>query len=708
MIGLPPPCFMVSYERNQFFKGRDEFLKQIFDRFRDTTPRPYQGRIALFGLGGIGKTQTALEYVYRYQSSYNRIYWIAADNQASLLNGYQKIAKRSELQISLNSNPIEIAEHVLSWLRQEEKWLLVIDNLDDINVLSTSNLGHTNVVATLVPQTGPQQHTLITTRNPNSGGIPADGLEVPVLDPTNAIDLLSTLSKIAIAASSSESKQAYQIIQALGYLPLAIEQAAAYVREVAGDFVTFLDDYNKNHKDVHKWIPQGIRSYPHSVATTWSMSFNIVRNNNSQAAELLQLLSFLNPDGILIEFLQSGVEALPDGLRQIVSNRIDMSKALIELERFSLLKWNRLTKTLLIHRLIQMVIRDEMSDADLMTLRTIIIDLCDQSFPQEWINENRKLCREYIGQIMGPLLDLEIIRTEKSASIMFRVGWFLREDGKISDSERLSSQAVKIYREILGDDHCDTLTTMHNLASTYRAQGRTGEAAGLQEEVLEKSRRILGDDHPDTLTTMDSLAKTYSYQGKTGEAAGLQEEVLEKERRILGDDHPDTLTTMNNLANTYWAQGRTGEAAALHEQVLEKRRRILGDEHPSTLTTMHNLATTYWARGRTGEAAALEEQVLEKRRRILGDDHPATLTTMNNLATTYRDLGRTAEAAALEEQVLEKRRRILGDDHPDTLASMNNLATTYRAQGRTGEVAALEEEVLEKRRRITGNTNENR
>lgn len=149
------------------------------------------------------------------------------------------------------------------------------------------------------------------------------------------------------------------------------------MREVAGDFVIFLDDYNKNHKDVHKWIPQKIRSYSHSIATTWSISFNIVRNNNSQAAELLQLLSFLNPDGILIDFLQCGAEVLPDDLRQVVSNRIDMSKALIELEKFSLLKWNQLTKTLLVHRLVQMAVKDEMSDADLMMFRTTIIDLCE-------------------------------------------------------------------------------------------------------------------------------------------------------------------------------------------------------------------------------------------------------------------------------------------------------------------------------------------
>ena len=284
--------FVVPFEQNRRFTGRKNFLEILKQRLFDQAPQKYNHRIALYGMGGIGKTQTALEYVYTNRDSYERIYWITAVDQASLLSGYQKIAIKAGLKSLLNLKPVEIAEGVLSWLRQEQSWLLVIDNLDDINI-----------AAGFLPQTGPHQHTLITTRNPNSAGIPAEGLEVPLLDPTDSVDLLSTLSNIAIIANSSESEQAYQIVQELGYLPLAIEQAAAYVREVAGDFATFLDDYNKNHKDVHQWIPQGNRSYPHSVATTWSMSFNIVRNNHPQAAELLRLLSFLNPDGILNRFL---------------------------------------------------------------------------------------------------------------------------------------------------------------------------------------------------------------------------------------------------------------------------------------------------------------------------------------------------------------------------------------------------------------------
>ena len=161
--GLPHERFMVRYERNQYFTGRRSLLKKIFKDFQDVAAPPYRGRIALFGLGGTGKTQVALEYVYHYQSWYSRIYWISADSQKSVLDGYERIAKRAELPIPSDSKAIDIAGRVISWLRLEQKWLMVIDNLDDISVLSTRNFGRADV-DTLLPPIGPDRHTLESLR----------------------------------------------------------------------------------------------------------------------------------------------------------------------------------------------------------------------------------------------------------------------------------------------------------------------------------------------------------------------------------------------------------------------------------------------------------------------------------------------------------------------------------------------------------------
>ena len=337
---------------------------------------------------------------------------------------------------------------------------------------------------------------------------------------------------------------------------------------------------------MNSWIPKGPRPYTHSVATTWIISFNEIRKNNSTVAHFFQLLAFFNPDGILIEFLKSGTEGMDNDLERLIFDEFEISEALSSLEMFSLIKWVRQNSKIVIHRLVQAVVKDEMSEMDLTTFYALVVDICNRAFPREW-DKSRALRRLYIGQVIGQLVDPDASETLESANVMHRVGWFVREDGKTIDSERILLRSWGIFRRILGEEHPDTLASMSDLAIIYRVQGRTGEAAALQEEVLQKRRRILGEEHPDTLRSMNNLANTYSDQGRTAEAAALHEEVLQKQRRILGEEHPDTLTSMANLALTYRDRGKTAESAALQDS-LRKRRRILGDEHPHTLPSMVN------------------------------------------------------------------------------------------------------------------------
>jgi len=537
--------FLVPYQANPRFIGRTPFLQTLKEKLFDIAPRHDNHRIALYGLGGIGKTQCALGYVYANRDVYDRIYWIPAVDRTSLLSGYQTIAKAARLRFLQNTSSDEIANEVLLWLRQQSNWLLVMDNLDDIDVARN-----------LLPENGSHKHTIITTRNPNAEGIPAEPLEVPLLGPNDSIDLLSTLSRITVQPDSPEEHQAAEIVRKLGYLPLAIEQAAAYVREVTADFSAYLEEYERNREKLHMWVPAGNRQYPNSIATTWSMSFDLLQK---YPTKLLRLFSFLNPDGILIAFLVSGAEALQDDLRHIIFDQTEMARALLELEKFSLIKRDRLNKSITIHRLVQMVVIDQMSDEESRLTLTNIINLFTQAFPKLTTNETRPLCRTYQGQILEPLLRMKTMRTSESALISRRVGQFLYEDGKYDDSERLLLQAVETYASFLRTENPDTLTAMLALASTYQAQGRNAEVAQIQEQVLEKERRILGEEHPHTLNAMHSLALTYQAQGRNAEAAQIQEQVLEKKRRILGEEHPHTLTAMHNLAIMYQAQGRNAE-----------------------------------------------------------------------------------------------------------------------------------------------------
>lgn len=633
--------FLVPYVQNDRFSGRAKFLQTIKETLSRQAPNRYNNRVALYGMGGVGKTQVAVEYVYRNRVNYERIYWLTAINEASLLSGYQAIARIAGIPRTSDLNPSETAKLVLLWLQQKSSWLIVFDNLDDFTVAEH-----------LLPKNASGKHTLITTRNPNIEGIPAEGLEVPLLDHEEAVGMLLSLSDVVLS-SPHEKQAADEIVVKLGYLPLAIEQAAAYVREVTGSLTGFLDDYQQYRQVLHRWIPGGNRLYPYSVATTWSISFRIIVAKNAQAGKLLQLLSFLNPNGVLIEFLQDGANALGEDLDQVVSDPYKLAKALLVMENHSLIKWDRQNKSLSIHRLVQAVIKDEMSETELTSILSTLIDLCDLSFPIEINNNTLKKCRLYEGQVVEPLLRVEI-RSKKCASIKERVGNFLLEDGKYEQSETFLLQALDLRIEFAGLESLSTATVMSRLARTYALQGNLSEAALLEEKVLMTRKLELGEMDTDTFLALSNLALTYDRMGRFTDAAALLEEALPKMAKVSGKERPDLFLVKGNLALVYRHQERIDEAFKLEKQVLEETCRLFPPDHPHVLNAMVNLAITSRELGRKKEAVELMEEVLQRRIAAYGDEHPSTLIAKQNLGSMYMEIGATAEADGADVGSYEK------------------------------------------------------
>jgi len=742
--------FLVPFERNPLLTGRESFLKELRTKMLDRTPKQHNHRIALYGMGGIGKTQTAIEYVYSNRDCYKRIYWITGVDQASLLSGFLKIAEITGLKSLLNLTPIDIAKGVLAWLRQEKGWLLIIDNLDDIGV-----------AAGFLPENSSENHTLITTRDPYSAGIPAEGLEVPLLDLFHSVDLLCTLSNVQILPNSPESFQAAQIVEELGYLPLGIEQAAAYVREVAGDFATYIQHYEGNRTVVHQWIPRGNRSYSRSVATTWLLSFNIVQKSHPLAALLFRILSFLHPDGILLDFLQFTIQAFPPNLQELLSSPAEVSKARIELEKFSLLKWNPRSKTFVIHRLVQAVMKDQMSETERLTICRTVLNICKSALPKVRY-ECYSLYRLYFGQVIIPLLNIKsvLVRDERLADLMGRFGDVLRLEGKYSESEKMLNAAIDISTAA----ECLRRSQIHSvppsfdsyynlqlsgfkesLAVTYSDKGQVTEAKAMLEELSAERQRRLGIDHPDTLHSMNNLAWTYVREGSFREAEKMLREILTRGTRLgidyqnrnqldvirylaftyfqlgkfwdaemmyedlvrrvqmnLGMEHPTTLRSMGYLAMTYARLGKLEKAKTVQEEVAKKLEMSLGMDHPETLFHMNQIPWTYGQLGSLKEAETMQEEVLKKLQSTFGMEHELTLSGMNNLALLYCKLGKSREAEAMQEEVLRKQNKILGRDHPLTLPSANNLAVTYAQLGKLKEAEKIQEETLQKQQVIVG------
>ncbi|KAI9863601.1 MAG: hypothetical protein M1813_003624 [Trichoglossum hirsutum] len=247
-------------------------------------------------------------------------------------------------------------------------------------------------------------------------------------------------------------------------------------------------------------------------------------------------------------------------------------------------------------------------------------------------------------------------------------------DGELKEAEELEVQVMKTRKRVLGLEHLDTLSTMHNLASMYWNQKRWKEAEELGVQVMEIRKRVLGPEHLDTLSTMYTLESTYWNQKRWKEAEELGVQVIETRKKVLGPEHLDTLSTMHNLTSTYQHQKRWKEAEELGVQVIETRKRVLGPEHLDTLSTMHNLTSTYRNQRRWKEAKELEVQVMETRKRVLGPEHPDTLSTMHNLAFTFKSQSRDHEAVSLIENCFQLRKQILGPQHPDTESSRKALS----------------------------------
>jgi hypothetical protein len=252
LAAAPQPInFMVNWERYPHFVGRDKLLDHLHHIICDTSPRKYNHRVAIYGCGGIGKTQIALEYTYRYSTFYENVFWISANSESDLLAGFQDIANITGCAQS-NLSSKEQARLVLNWLRRRNNWLLVLDNLDDVSV-----------VKGYLPERSEKRHTFITTRNPYAKDIPAEGLEIPLLNSEDAIDLLHLRSEVSPAEFNPD--EALEIAVELDHLPLALEQAAAFIREATKSLRDYLTVYRKSRKSLLKCKPSGNDAYPDAV-----------------------------------------------------------------------------------------------------------------------------------------------------------------------------------------------------------------------------------------------------------------------------------------------------------------------------------------------------------------------------------------------------------------------------------------------------------
>ena len=691
------PSWIVPFERNPRFTGRESELTRLEAMLlaEDRTTK-----IAITGLGGIGKTHLLLELAHRTKERYKNysIIWLPATNIESLEKAYREVAQQLGI-LGWEEDKADVKRLVQGYLSKESagQWLLVFDNADDISIWidTPGSERESGPLMEYLPK-NKKGCIAFTTRDRKTAYKLTQQKEniIEVLD-MNIDAAIQLLQKyLPDQDLVKHERDAKALIAQLTHLPLAIVQAAAYINEnsiTLADYLSLLEDQEEEVVDLlsEDFEDDGrYHNVKNPVATTWLISFEQIRCRDPLAAEFLSFMACVDPKDV------------PRSLLPPSPSRKKETNAIGTLDAYSFISRRSADLTLDIHRLVHLATRSWLRKEELLaqwTERAVI--RLEEVFPDN-NHQNRSIWRGYLAHVYYVLKSNLIEKCGANrVGLAWKFGMCLYSDGRFNEAEELFVQVMEAWKRVLGEEHPGTLT---NLATTYRNQGRWKEAEGLEVQVMETTKRVLGEEHPDTLTSIGNLASTYTNQGRWKEAEELFVQVMETEKRVLGEEHPDTLTSIANLASTYRNQGRGKEAEELEMQVMETRKRVLGEEHPHTLISIANLTSTYTNQGRWKEAEELLVQVVETRKRVLGEEHPSTLTSIGNLASTYTNQGRWKEAEELEVQVIEMRKRVLGKEHPHTLTSMANLASTYWNLGRWKEAEELFVQVIETRKRVLG------
>jgi hypothetical protein len=672
-VGTPP---MLADQ----FQHRDQ-LAATLDRAVDAAGTVLTP--VLSGTGGVGKTQLAAQHATRQwpDPDLRVALWVSARSREAVVSAYAQAAV--EVLHADPADPEHAAQRLLAWLAAtESRWLIVLDDLQRPEDLHR-----------LWPPATHQGHTVVTTRRRDPSLARADRvlLDVAVFTPAEAHTYLrAKLADHPHLVDGLEGTAAD-----LGYLPLALAQAVAYLVNRDLTCQRYRQRLANQHRTLHHVLPElGELPDDHdqTVAATFALSVALADTLApvGLARPVMMLACLLDPTGIPQELFTT--RAVLDHLAAAVGGGVDAEEvgdAVQLLYRLSLVTVDPQVpqRAVRVHALVQRATREAAADHDPDQITTAARAAAD-ALLELWpvIERDGVLAQalrtnsETLRGVAGPGL-----WQPDAHRVLLRAGQSLGEAGLVGTARDYFQDLYTDAANTLGADHPNTLAARGALASWRGEAGDPAGAADALEQLLTDHVRVLGPDDPNTLAARNNLAHWRGQAGDPAGAADAFEQLLTDRLRVLGPDHPDTLTARNNLASWRGQAGDPAGAADAFEQLLTDRLRVLGPDHPDTLAARNNLA--YW-RGQAGDpagAADAFEQLLTDRLRVLGPDHPQTLTARNNLAHCRGEAGDPAGAADAFEQLLSDHVRVLGSGHPDTLITRDNLAYwRARASGQPG------------------------
>ncbi|KAL6902625.1 P-loop containing nucleoside triphosphate hydrolase protein [Trichoderma evansii] len=724
--GVDRPTHVIPYPRNEDVICRQDLVKRL-DQLLPQGSKFHSA--ALWGLGGSGKTQIALDYAYRRsEDNKSSVFWVHADSKATFIHDYKTIANKIGIDQAAAADENDLLRSVRKGIEARPSWVLILDNADNLELfgvgLSTDETA--NSIYNSIPN-GPTGTVLWTSRDAHIAGTLVGaqrGAEVTSMEKSEAIELLEVMR--SKKADFEELDDVETLLGELEWFPLAISQAGAYMRRMqttASGYLSLLreskcrwDTLKTTEFDRHR-RPE----MPNSVLDTWTVSMERIQSENRTAYQVLHIMAYLDNQNLPHELIVKISECSnKDTARQ--PEELKVTFAIMRLQEFSFLKTRHIEDggpSYEMHKLVQEAARYMLTMRGLLGAPAqgalIQIEASDEvyyigialqalselfptSTPESW-----GCCERYLAHAIGMGNWAEMSKREADTSeLLSKASGYLYDRGRWREKELVDQRALELRRRVLGERHPHTLESIASLAAAYHYQGKHEKAKACYKETVKLRRQTLGEKHPDTLRAMTLLGQVYQSHGQYKEAEALYKKALEFQREILGEKHLHTLQSLASISVVYHYQGYYAKAKPIKIKTLILQREVLGEKHPLTIWNIGSLAATCQGLGQFEEARALYQETLDLRRETLGDNHPDTLRSITQLGAIYHDLHKYKLAEALAKEALELEQKMLGEEHPYTLQSKHNLAVAWRSRGRRDEAPTLMQQCVQGRCAVLG------
>ena len=597
----PAPIIHLPYVTiGDLFKGRDGMLDSLRTQLQKRDVSAITQMQAVHGLGGVGKTRLAVEYGWRCRGEYNGIFFVGAASPQLLNANLARLTDTDLLNLDEccdQPEPVQVAA-VMKWLRTHKNWLMILDNIDDDAAA--------DAVDALLPrlQGG---HVIITSRLSRWGAMAHQQLDAIPQNEAKAFILARTTER---TQTETDDPDASRLAEQLGSLPLALEQASAYINRNRLSLSAYLNKWEKERDKLLQWSSKRLTKYPDSIAVTWKRTFDDV---SPAAQTILMLCAFFAPNDIPIAMLESQIAVVQEALALLHTGEagpIDLSEALAELDEYSLI--GRTGEYLSVHKMVQEVMRSWIGEDNLSDWTKLALKMVKQYAPSDPPPQDVRSWP--IWEPLRPHAERVIEHRERVGAdtnlsvLANNLGVYLKTNALYDEAEPLYRGALEINEASLGKDHPEVAIRLNNLASLLQATNRLEEAEPLMRRALEIFQQSLGRDHPNVAVQINNLAQLLKATNRLEEAESLMRRVLEIFQESMGSDHPNVATSLNNVAALLKETHRLNEAEPLMRRALDIFQVSLGGDHPSTKTVANNLAILVAALNaeRDGELKAAE------------------------------------------------------------------------------------------------------